>query len=141
MLNADSALSFDVYKGHPQDVNLEALYPNNLKRFSDFDPLPGTHYYAGLPHLSSYSSTVYTYLWDQVIAEDFFLQFDQHNLLAGGPAMRYRHVVLEPGGSISANDLVKNFLGRPQNTSAFRHWISEEFESDSAPGNQKSTAE
>jgi thimet oligopeptidase len=35
--------------------------------------------------------------------------------------------VLEPGGSVSANDLVKNFLGREQNTKAFQDWMSEEF--------------
>jgi hypothetical protein len=30
---------------------------------------------------------------------------------------------------LSANDLVKNFLGRPQNTAAFQKWMGEEFES------------
>jgi thimet oligopeptidase len=42
--------------------------------------------------------------------------------------MRYRRVVLEPGGSMSANDLVKNFLGRPQNMTAFQKWMGEEFQ-------------
>jgi thimet oligopeptidase len=49
-------------------------------------------------------------------------------LLAGDAPMKYRRVVLEPGGSMSANDLVKNFLGRPQNMSAFQKWMEEEFE-------------
>jgi len=30
---------------------------------------------------------------------------------------------------MSANDLVKNFLGRPQNMTAFQKWMGEEFES------------
>jgi thimet oligopeptidase len=64
-----------------------------------------------------------------VIAEDFFLQFDHQNLLAGDAPMRYRRVVLEPGGSMSANDLVKNFLGRPQNMTALQHWMAQEFDS------------
>jgi thimet oligopeptidase len=42
--------------------------------------------------------------------------------------MRYRRVVLEPGGSMPANDLVKNFLGRPQNMTALQKWMGEEFE-------------
>jgi thimet oligopeptidase len=42
--------------------------------------------------------------------------------------MRYRHTVLEPGGSMSANDLVRNFLGREQNMKAFQKWMGEEFE-------------
>jgi thimet oligopeptidase len=83
--------------------------------------------WASFTHLSGYSSAYYTYLWDKVIAEDFFRQFDQENLLAGETPMRYRRVVLEPGGTMSANDLVKNFLGRPQNMTAFQHWMSEEF--------------
>jgi thimet oligopeptidase len=66
-------------------------------------------------------------MWDLVIAQDFFLQFDHKNLLAGEAPMRYRRVVLEPGGSVSANDLVKNFLGRPQNMTALQKWMGEEF--------------
>jgi thimet oligopeptidase len=85
--------------------------------------------YASFTHLGGYSSAVYTYMWDKVIAEDFFQQFDQNNLLAGDAPMRYRRLVLEPGGSMSANDLVKNFLGRAQNMTAFQRWMGEEFES------------
>jgi hypothetical protein len=33
-------------------------------------------------------------MFDKVIAEDFFQQFDQHNLLAGDTPMRYRRLVL-----------------------------------------------
>jgi thimet oligopeptidase len=84
--------------------------------------------YASFTHLAGFSSRYYTYLWDKVIAEDFFQQIDQHNLLAGAAAMRYRRTVLAPGGSLSANDLVKNFLGRPQHTAAFQRWMNEEFE-------------
>ena len=93
---------------------------------------PGVHDYASFGHLGGYSSAYYTYLWDKVIAEDFVTKFDRADLLAPGPAERYRHEVLEPGGSVSANDLVKTFLGRPQNMQAFQHWISEEFENGEA---------
>jgi thimet oligopeptidase len=53
--------------------------------------------------------------------------------------MKYRRVVLEPGGSMSANDLVRNFLGRPQNMTAFQHWLGEEF--DAASANPKSAGQ
>ena len=53
--------------------------------------------------------------------------------------MRYRRLVLEPGGSMSANDLVKDLLGRPQNTTAFQKWMGEEFES--APRNNQQAGE
>jgi thimet oligopeptidase len=93
--------------------------------------------YASFGHLSGYSSAYYTYMWDSVIAKDFFQQFNHSNLLAGEAAMRYRRVVLEPGGSVSANDLVKNFLGRPQNMKAFQSWMGEEF--DGGAGGSVST--
>ncbi len=41
--------------------------------------------------------------------------------------MRYRRTVLEPGGSEPGTDLVKAFLGRPQNLDAFKKWMDQEF--------------
>ena len=67
------------------------------------------------------------------------MQFDHQNLLAGDAPMRYRHLVLEPGGSMSANDLVKNFLGRPQNMAALQKWMAEEF--DQSGGSAKSAGQ
>jgi len=128
--NALSAISYDIYKDPPQKVDLDAIVPENFRRHILFAPIPAdAHFYASFNHLAGYSSAYYTYMWDKVIAEDFFQQFDQKNLLAGDAPMRYRRTVLEPGGSMSANDLVKNFLGRPQNTDAFQKWMGEEFES------------
>jgi thimet oligopeptidase len=62
-----------------------------------------------------------------VIAIDFFSQFDKANLLDGPTAMRYRRAVLEPGASKPAAELVKDFLGRPQNLDALKSWLGEEF--------------
>jgi thimet oligopeptidase len=132
--NSFTALSFEIYRGKPQDVDLDAATLDSVKRYTLFTPLPGTHMWASFGHLAGYSSAYYTYLWDKVIAQDFFLQFDRQNLLAGETPMRYRRVVLEPGGSMSANDLVKNFLSRPQNMAAFQKWIGEEF-SEPPPSN------
>ena len=126
--NAYSAISYDLYKGNPNDIDVDEVTQQDLRRYEPFALTPGTHFWASFGHLGLYSSAYYTYLWDQVIAEDFFLQFDERNLLGGDTAMRYRRTVLEPGGSVSANDLVKNFLGRPQNMMAFRRWIGEEFQ-------------
>jgi thimet oligopeptidase len=134
--NLYSAISYDIYKTKPEDVDLDTITFGYARKYTFFTPLPGTHLWASFGHLGGYSSAYYTYLWDKVIAEDFFLQFDHQNLLAGDAPMKYRRVVLEPGGSMSANNLVKNFLGRPQNITALQHWMAEEFE---APGSSKST--
>jgi thimet oligopeptidase len=127
---AYTAISYDIYKSKPADVSLDAVTLRDLSHYTLSVPLPADgHTFASFGHLGGYSSAYYTYMWDKVIAEDFFQQFDQANLLAGDTPMRYRRVVLEPGGSMSANDLVKNFLGRPQNTQAFQRWMGEEFAS------------
>ncbi|MGA2979543.1 MAG: M3 family metallopeptidase [Terriglobales bacterium] len=128
--DAYAAISYDIYKDNPQKVDLDALTLDDLRHYALFIPIAAdAHMYASFTHLGGYSSAVYTYMWDKVIAEDFFQQFDQNNLLAGDAPMRYRRLVLEPGGSMSANDLVKNFLGRAQNMTAFQRWMGEEFES------------
>jgi thimet oligopeptidase len=128
--NSLSAISYDIYKGKPESVDLDTVMLDNLRHYDFFTPVPDdAHLYANFTHLGGYSSMYYTYMWDKVIAEDFFAQFDQSNLLAGPTPMQYRRTVLEPGGSKSANDLVKDFLGRPQNTVAFQKWLREEFES------------
>jgi len=127
--NALSAISYDIYKDPPEKVDLEAIASHDLRQYTLFIPLAtDNHIYASFGHLAGYSSAYYTYMWDKVIAEDFFQQFDQKNLLAGDSPMRYRRLVLEPGGSMSANDLVRNFLGRPQNMTAFQRWMGQEFE-------------
>jgi thimet oligopeptidase len=130
-----TAISYDLYKAKPEGIDPDEVTASDERRFTPFTPLPGTHLYAAFGHLAGYSSAYYTYLWDKVIAEDFFGQFDHANLLAGPTPMRYRHTVLEPGGSVSANDLVRNFLGREQNMGAFQKWIGEEFEKQTAAEN------
>jgi thimet oligopeptidase len=125
--NGFTALSYELYELRPQDVDPDAIADRVNRKYTLFKPLEGTHMYASFGHLTSYSSAYYTYMWDKVIAEDFFEQFDSKNLLAGDTPRRYRQTVLEPGGSESANDLVKNFLGRPQSMGALQRWVAAEF--------------
>jgi len=125
---AASAISYDLHKENPQNIDVDALCQNDLRRYLRLEQLGGIHPYATFIHLADYSSDYYTYLWDQVIVEDFHEQFDPKDPFSGDTPLRYRHTVLEPGGSMSANDLVKTFLGRPQQLKAFQHWLNREFE-------------
>ena len=128
--NSFSALSYDLYNAPPNHVDFDAITHRDMVKYALFKPVPGTHVYASFGHLAGYSSAYYTYMWDKVIALDFFAQFDQKNLLAGDAPMRYRRTVLEPGGTMSANDLVKGFLGRPQSIDALKRWAGAEFAAD-----------
>ncbi len=130
--NSFSAISYNLYKGDPANINPDTVVAEAVAKYALYKPLDGEHFWASFGHLGGYSSAYYTYLWDKVIAEDFFLQFNQSNLLAGDAPMRYRRQVLAPGGSMSANDLVKNFLGRPQSMTALQNWMAEEFDSTPA---------
>jgi thimet oligopeptidase len=129
-----TAISYDIYSTAPDRVNLDQVTESTMKQFTPFIELPGTHMWASFGHLAGYSSAYYTYMWDLVIAQDFYAQFNQSNPMLGDAPAKYRKAVLEPGGSVSANDLVKNFLGRPQNAKAFQVWMSAEFAESASSG-------
>lgn len=122
-----STYSLQLHDRQPAQVNFDALLREDSDRFSRFTFLDGNRMYASFTHLTGYSSNYYTYVLDKVIAVDFFSKFDQANLLEGPTAMRYRRTVLEPGAAKPAEELVKDFLGRPQNLDAVKLWINEEF--------------
>jgi thimet oligopeptidase len=119
--------SLELHDRAPEQVNIEAMWKEAAIQGGPWQWVDGNYGFATFTHLMGYSSNYYTYSLSKVIALDFFNQFDRKNLLDGPAAMRYRKTVLEPGGSMSANDLVKSFLGRPQSYEAFKVWMNEEF--------------
>jgi thimet oligopeptidase len=123
-----SSYSLQVHDQDPASLDFDALGKAGDARFSLYTPVEGDRFYASFSHLGGYASNYYTYVLDKVIAIDFFSQFDQHNLLDGPTAMRYRRTVLEPGASKPAAELVKDFLGRPQQMNAIKDWMNQEFQ-------------
>lgn len=122
-----STFSLDLHDRAPDQIDLDAILRTDYTRFYPYPFVDGNRFYAGFGHLMGYTSNYYTYVLDKVIAIDFFSQFDKNNLLGGEAAMRYRKTVLEPGGSVAGTELVRGFLGRPQNLDAFKKWMDEEF--------------
>ncbi|HWR16237.1 MAG TPA: M3 family metallopeptidase [Terriglobales bacterium] len=122
-----TAISYDMYSQKPESVDPDKITTGDTEKYTPFEPMPDTHMYASFGHLAGYSSAYYTYLWDLVIAQDFFERFNQKNPMLGEAPARYRKLVLEPGGSESANELVRDFLGRPQNTKAFQKWMNQAY--------------
>jgi thimet oligopeptidase len=127
-----TSYSLDVHNQPPQDVNPDALLEEGYKRMLPYEWVDGNRMYASFTHLIGYSSNYYTYMFDKVIALDFFGQFDRSNLLEGPTAMRYRKAILEPGGSKPGTRLIEDFLGREQKMDAFAEWVGEEFAGSSA---------
>jgi len=109
------------------ELDLDTLLRDGYDRFSRYEFVDGNRMYAAFTHLVGYTSNYYTYLYDKVMALEFFAEFDAKDLLSGPTAMRYRREVLEPGGSKPAAELVKSFLGREVSMSALKGWIGKEF--------------
>jgi thimet oligopeptidase len=122
-----TSYSLDVHSLPPQDLDPDALLEQGYKRMMPYEWIDGNRMYASFTHLIGYSSNYYTYMFDKVIALDFFNQFDRSNLLEGPTAMRYRQSILEPGGSRPGTQLIQDFLGREQKMDAFAEWVGEEF--------------
>ena len=111
-------------------LDLDALLRDGYDRFSKYEFVEGNRMYAAFTHLVGYTSNYYTYLYDKVMALEFFRQFavDGADLLNGETGQRYRREVLEPGGSKPARELVKAFLGRGEvSMDALKEWIGKEY--------------
>ena len=120
-----TSYSLDTHRLDPQTLDLEQLLQDDYARFLPYRWVEGNKLYASFTHLTGYSSNYYTYLYDKVIAIDFFREFAGSDLLAEEVAARYRREVLEPGGSRPGRALVRNFLERDQNPHAFTEWLAE----------------
>ncbi len=109
--------------GSPLD--LDVLLRADYERFLPYRWIDGNRMYASFTHLCGYSSNYYTYLYDKVIAIDFFNQFDRAALLEDPATMRYRKAVLDRGGSAPGRSIVQAFLGRDESMEAFEEWVGE----------------
>lgn len=119
--------SLDLHNIDPATIDLDAMMHAGYTAALPYTWVDGNRLYSSFTHLVGYSSNYYTYLFDKVIALDFFQQFDQSSLVEGPAALRYRKQVLEPGGSQPGEELVQKFLHRAQSLQGFETWLTEEF--------------
>jgi thimet oligopeptidase len=120
-----TSYSLDTHRLDPETLDLDALLQEDYRRFLPYEWVDGNRLYASFTHLTGYSSNYYTYLYDKVIALDFFREFAAGDLSAEAVAARYRKEVIEPGGSKPGKELVRAFLQREQNPAAFAEWLGE----------------
>jgi thimet oligopeptidase len=123
-----TTLSLDLHDQDPAGLDPDAETHELYKEFQPWTWLEGNRMYASFGHLTGYSSNYYTYMFDKVIALDFFGQFDKEDLLGCEAGARYRKAVLEQGGSKPGREMVRDFLGRDEEFAAFTKWMNEEFE-------------
>jgi thimet oligopeptidase len=125
-----TTLSLDLHDQDPAGLDLDATTRRLYETLQPWTWLEGNRMYASFGHLTGYSSNYYTYAFDKVIALDFFGQFDPSDLLGCDAGSRYRKAVLEQGGSKPGREMVRAFLGRDEEFSAFSDWLNEEFEGE-----------
>jgi thimet oligopeptidase len=118
-------ISLSIYDRPPAQVDTDSIVDAATRAYQPIPPMPGSHMQTSFGHLNGYSASYYTYMWSLVIAKDLFSRFDRRNMLATEPALRYRRLILEPGGSAPAARLVENFLQRPFRFDAWRRWLEE----------------
>jgi thimet oligopeptidase len=93
---------------------LKELYP-----ITGFPYPEGTHFHSGFGHLFGYDAGYYGYLWSRVFGDDMFTRFERAGVLDRATGLDYRRKILERGGSVDVDVLVRDFLGREPNTDAF----------------------
>jgi Zn-dependent oligopeptidase len=125
-----TTLSLDLHDQDPSGIDLDVITKSLYESLQPWTWREGNHMYASFGHLTGYSSNYYTYAFDKVIALDFFGQFDPDDLLGCDAGERYRKTVLEQGGSKPGREMVRDFLGRDEEFTAFSKWLTEEFEGE-----------
>ena len=104
--------------GPDAEKDLDAI----VRETSEVSLMPfheGTFYPASFGHLMGYDASYYGYMWAEVFGDDMFGRFEQEGITNPDTGMEYRREILEKGGTIDADEMMVNFLGRQPDNSAF----------------------
>jgi thimet oligopeptidase len=118
-----ASISLCFHRADPDKLDQLAEVKRLQKLYTPFDYVPKTRFHASFGHLVGYSAMYYTYQWSLVIAKDLLTPFERSGLMATDVTYRYRDLVLVPGGSQDAAQLVKTFLGREYDFRAFEAFL------------------
>lgn len=101
------------------DRDIEAIYAEGSK-ISLLPPHEGTFALASFGHLmGGYDASYYGYMWAEVFGDDMFSRFEAEGVTNPEVGIAYRNEVLARGGTLDADELLVNFLGREPNKEAF----------------------
>ncbi|KAF7233314.1 hypothetical protein EG68_11245 [Paragonimus skrjabini miyazakii] len=115
----DQAIHTSRWNDDPQEVFIELS-----RKMMDIDPAPGTCAPASFSHLAcGYDARYYSYMWSLVFSVDMYETRFRHapdgGCLSTSVGLEYRRKILQPGGTKDASDMLRDFLGREPESSAF----------------------
>ena len=102
--------------GGPKDTTALAA---ELHPIMGFAAPAETHWQSGFGHLFGYDAGYYGYKWSEVFADDMFTRFEAGGPMSPSLGLEYRRGVLERGGAVDGDVLVRDFLGREPSSEAF----------------------
>ena len=121
LILANTSLAY--YDRPPAEVNLAEDMRAWGAKLSLFTLPDDTHPYASFGHLDGYSAIYYTYQWSKAISTDLFAEFEKNGLRDTATAARYRDLVLAPGSSKPAAEMIREFLGRDWSPEAYEQQL------------------
>ncbi len=120
-----ASISLGFHMADPASLDMLATVKRLQKKYTPFRYVEGTKFHASFGHLNGYSALYYTYMWSLVIAKDLLTPFKKHGIMNSEWTAKYRDLILAPGGTKDAADLVEQFLGRKFNYKAFEKYLTE----------------
>ncbi|MCP4601790.1 MAG: Zn-dependent oligopeptidase [Proteobacteria bacterium] len=118
-----TALSFYFHVWDPSEMDLLQTDKELQLKYSPYPYEKGTCTYCSFDHLADYTSAYYTYMWSLVLTKDLVQRFKTAGMMDKATAVEYRKQILEPGGSVDADQMMKIFLGKEYSFEAFRIWL------------------